>query len=234
MSFFNSFAPKVNYNQKTLEDEMGWKLTKYGSQNLLKKLSRTGKKIGKLSVFGKVERLSHMGNEHMFIVKKIDFSPNSNRSHIFATEINVGSKNNIGKVGPRVLAFRYTPFGGEYVMDNVEMGHSNAKVFSVANVKKQFSLATWYSLRTLIQNFHKITRGQHGDLHGDNILVVQIGKNTYLRIIDYGAFRKSRELKSLGTPIKKHFGMNVYNVGKGQKFIQNKNQLKTIIKSREI
>ena len=229
MSFFNTFAPRVNYSQKTLSEEDGWKLTKFGSQNLLKKLSRTGKEIGKLSVFGKVERLSYSGNEHTFVVKKIDFSSNSNRAHIFKTEVNVGSKNNIGKVGPRVFAFRTTPFGGEYVMDNVEMGHSNAKVFTVTNVKKQFTLAIWYKLHKLVQDFHKITRGQHGDLHGDNILVVQVGGKTYLRIIDYGAFRNSRNLKSLGTPIKKHFEMNVYNVGIGQKFIKNRNQLKRII-----
>jgi hypothetical protein len=224
MSFFNTFAPKQNFSSNTLRKEDDWKLTKYGSQSLLGKLSRTKHFIGTSSAFGKVERLSYDGNEHLFVLKKINFSKNNaNRAHIFETEVNVGSKNNIGKVGPRVLAYRFTPFGGEYVMDNVEMGHANAMVAPLSQVKGQLTPEFWKAIQKVILNFHLITRGQHGDLHGDNILIIQVGKQHYIRIIDYGAFRKFDKLKNKGTPVKKHYGLNVYNLGKGQKFIHNKN-----------
>ena len=228
MSMFN-FAPLQNFNSKKLESEEGWVLTNYGKviHNLLGKLSRTQRNIGTQSVYGKVERLSYEGNEHLFVLKKIDFkNNNSNRAHIFDTEITVGSKKNIGRVGPRVLAFRRTPFGGEYIMDNVEMGNATAIVKPLSKVRILLTpelSGFWDAIEGAMLDFHRITHGQHGDLHGDNILIVQIGKQRYIRIIDYGAFRNENEIKSKKLTNRKHYGLNVYNLGKGQQFIHNKN-----------
>jgi hypothetical protein len=217
------------YNSKLLRNEDGWKLTKYGSPSLLGNLSRTPRFIGTQSVYGKVERLSYKGNEHTFVLKKINFSTNNtNRAHIFDTEVRVGSKNGIGKVGPRVLAYRFTPFGGEYIMDNVEMGHLNSKVIPLARVRKQLSPEFWNAIEKVVTDFHRIARGFHGDLHGDNIIIVKVGPKYYIKIIDYGAFRNFSELKHKDKPIKKHYGLNVYNLGKGQKFIYNKNFFKLL------
>ena len=226
MSFFTS-APQINYSFKTLADEDDWKYTKYGYKGLLEGLSRTGQRIGKLSVFGKVERVSFKGNVHTFLIKSVP-GVNNNRKHIFETEVKVGSKNNIEKVGPRILAYRYTPFGGEYIMDSVEMGNPNAKVFTFESVKRQIPLEL---VEGVIKDFHRITRGMHGDLHGDNILCVQVNGKTYVRIIDYGAFRTFDEIKAKGKPVKKHLGINAYNLGKGQKFMYNKNHFKRIRQS---
>jgi hypothetical protein len=232
---FGQLAAKPANNSKTMANESGWILTRHAPPGLLKDLTRTSKIIGHPSVFGKVVQLSYKGNESRFVKKIMNFNPltNTSRSHIFSTEIKIGSLPSIGRVGPRIVAYRLTPFGGEYIMDNVKLGMENSRIVSMANLGKRFNPKILEAIVKTVKEFQKITKGQHGDLHGDNILLVQPKEaSVYIRIIDYGAHRTLKELKKIGPILKKHHGMNVYKPGQvGQHFVYNKNWLKKVTSS---
>jgi hypothetical protein len=232
-SSFLSKKPMMTYNN-TLNSENGWKLTRHAPKGILNRLSRTGgQRIGHDSVFGSVYTLMHNGNNSRYVIKHIPFKNNKNRDrkHIFKTEVKIGGIRNIGRVGPRVIAYRMTPFGGNYVMDHVKMGDSRAKIFSLADVRSQITPDFWNKIKKKIKEFENITHGNHGDLHGDNILIVQSKKTgkTDIRIIDYGAHRTYKELKKKSFHSRKN-GLKVYNVGPGQKFRRTKNLIKALMK----
>jgi hypothetical protein len=239
--FSHSKVPSLNNSNQPFSQQSGWKLTKYGNKTLFKNLVNTKKVMGSPSAFGVVERLSYKGNEHMFVMKTIKYKT-IGESAVFNTEIKVGQMKKIYRVGPRVIAYRELQKKGQYIMDNVEMGSSKARVFTLHDFKKimkehQYSNSTvyniWKNILGTIKLFHKITKGQHGDLHGGNILIVMNGQNLSTKIIDYGAFRTNKELILRGRPLgKEHHGLNVYNVGVGQKFIYNANSIKNLLNKK--
>ena len=135
--------------------------------------------------------------------------------------------NRIGTVGPRVLAYKKSPYHGEYIMNDVKFGQPNAKVYSLSSIRRKIKQPDRDILYKRIQNkinqFHNITHGEHGDLHSGNILIVSKPDGTMnVKIIDYGAFRTFKELKHKGAYLTKHLDMKAYNLGPGQKFISDK------------
>jgi serine/threonine protein kinase len=198
----------------TLANEDGWTLTGYGTPKLLEKLYRTGESIGARSVHGTVRKLSN----NKFVIKKIPFTNNSQK-HSFNTEVKVGSKPRIAEVGTRVFAFRSTDSYGEYIMDRITKG------VSVKNLRPNEYLHYKNKIQQKLNAFHAITGGEHGNLHGGNILILFEGNN--VKFIDYGAFRSTNELRKK-KPYQTFNGMNVYNLGQGEKFIHNNNRLKHI------
>jgi hypothetical protein len=205
-----------------------WKLTHYAPNSFLANTRRTQKRIGENSKFGEVQLLKYKNDAPRFVIKRILFGRPGNpshekRVHVFNTEVKVGSMKHISMVGPRVIAHRKTPTFGEYVMNNVRMGNKNAKIIHLGNIRRSLTPNMFNTIQKAINNFHVITRGQHGDLHGGNILLVKVpgkGKRAQIKIIDYGAFRTNKELEKKGTHVR-HAGMKVYNMGPGQGFINN-------------
>jgi len=215
-----------NNSKRPFAEQRGWNLTEYGKGLDFGKLKSTGERIGKLSKYGTVTRLEYGGNPHMYVMKTIPFtkvdSPKS-----FETEIHVGQMKNINKVGPRVLAWRRLRDKGEYIMDNVERGKPSA-VHTFSKFKTAKIPGFLEMLAKVVKKFHEITKGNHGDLHGGNILVVVNGRQIRINIIDYGAFRTRKELLN-AQPKYRYYNMNVYNVGNGQKFIYNSDSMKNLL-----
>ena len=212
-----------------------WRVTRYGKlyPGLLSKITR-GRRIGQKSVYGKVIELLYRGRrDSRFVLKSMIFPERSRakRRHIFDTEVRVGTMRNIQKVGPRVLAWRYTSKGGEFVMDDARFGVPEAKLESLEDIIQKGRLTKRLIRKVIekVQEFHKVVGGEHGDLHGDNIMVVRKGDKTSIKIIDYGAFRSYRELRRLGRPVNTHGGMKVFSLGMGQNYIRNKNWLKKVL-----
>jgi hypothetical protein len=234
-------GPVTNYSNYVkninMAEEGGWTTTHHAPKDFLKRVTRTGKRIGSKSKFGTVSSLNYNGKSSHFVVKKISFAPinlaeNKNKRHIFNTEVRVGSMNRIGAVGPRVLAYKKSPYHGEYIMNDVKMGQPNAHVYSLSNIRRRIKQRDREILFKHVQNkinqFHNVTHGEHGDLHGGNILVITRPNGTNVKIIDYGAFRTFKELKHKGAFFHKHLGMKAYNLGPGQKFISDKSWLNRI------
>ena len=217
-----------------LGKEVGWITTKHARPGVLDKLSRTSERIGAASVFGVVKKLLYGTSDNTYVIKFVKFSPiNTNKEFSFMTEVRIGSLRRIGKVGPRVIAYRKTLKGGEYVMDNVEMGNKNAKTYSASNKRIKITPPLWSLIKSTINNFYKITKGYHGDLHGNNIMIVINKTSVLVKIIDYGAHRRFNT--NFGNVVQIYKGAKVYKPGGiGQKFIYNKNFLKTLKNNKNV
>jgi hypothetical protein len=239
----------------TLGAEHGWTMTRHATKALLSHLIRTDVRIGTPSTFGVVHKvLVDNGNDCQFVMKTIriprqvvtGFSLNFNtlrtkinrnnnrntylnRIGSFQTEVKIGSLKNIGLVGPRVYAWRITPTGAEYIMDNVLLGDQRAKVYPFSKVYKNEHILKL--ALDAIKLFQQITKGYHGDLHKNNIqVVVTPEKVVYVMIIDYGSWRPASVNKNLGQFITMHHGLNVYRPGgRGTPFIKNNNMIKRIL-----
>jgi len=212
-----------------------WRLTRYGKlyPGLLSKVTR-GRRIGQKSVYGTViELLYRNRRDSRFVLKSMNFPERSRakRRRIFDTEIRVGTMRNIQRVGTRVLAWRYTPKGGEYIMDDARFGIPGARLESLEDIIQKGKLSQSLIRRVLqkVHEFHRVVGGEHGDLHGDNIMVVKKGDKTSIKIIDYGAVRSYHELRRIGRPVNTHGGMNVFSLGSGQNYIRNRNWLKKVL-----
>jgi len=230
----------LNNSTLPFSKQKNWNLTAYGKKDNIKlsSLVNTFIRMGKHSKYGSVERLSYNGNKHLYVMKTITFD-NPNYENIFDTEVKVGRMKNIEKVGPRILAWRKLETKGQYIMDNAELGDSSSHIYTLHSFKNKLPQIKinqekfWKLVDDNIKEFHKITHGDHGDLHGGNILVVYSKiRGLFIRIIDYGAFRTPSELLHAKKRPLKHFGIQVYNFNKGQPFIFNVNSLKNIKNSK--
>ena len=242
----------------TLATEHGWHMTRHASKSLLRHLFRTDKKIGEPSKFGVVHRvLVDTGNKYQFVMKtikiprqfvtgfslnfntlKTKINRNNNRNkyldlvNTFKTEVGIGSLKRIGEVGPRIFAWRITPTGGEYIMDNVQLGNSEARVFPLAKVIDwvRSNPSILDNVLHTITKFQQITKGFHGDLHKNNIQIVKCPDGIYTMIIDYGSWRSKNT--AFGKAVTTHHGMNVFRPSnKGSYFIKNSNMIARIIKN---
>ena len=112
-------------------------------------------------------------------------------------------------------------------MDNVEMGDPTAKTFTYYQIKRRFGNIYNSSVQQVVDMFHTITLGQHGDLHGNNIVFVKRGNSMDIRIIDYGSWKDDTEplvfLKTLNN-------VHIYRLSNGRLFRENKNMLEHIFK----
>ena len=144
----------------------------------------------------------------------------------FLTEVAVGQMENIEAVGPRIYAWRLRPDGAEYVMDNVEMGDPTAKTYTYYQVGNRLKKILNPAVIQVIEKFHRITKGQHGDIHGNNILFVQRGPNVDVRIIDYGSWKSDDNSNG------KLVGNKVWRLENGRLFRRNQNMINELFKTK--
>ena len=225
----------VKIQRKNVPNRVGSILGKepnwHGDRRLLADLVRTGQKIGQQSVHGVVKRLDFHGVLNRYVVKKMTFRQQNvitqgreqPKLQWFRTEVRVGQMPNIEAVGPRIHAWRLTKDGAEYVMDNVELGDPAAKTYTFYHIQKHFKNIFNGAVLQTLDMFHKITGGQHGDFHGENILFVRRGQKLDVRIIDYGAWKSDAEL--LGEALRG----NIYRLANGRLFRRNENMVKYIL-----
>ena len=118
-----------------LKNEPNW----HGDRALLSRLVRTGDRIGAQSVHGVVRRLvdTETGSTNRWCIKTIKFWTPEKREW-FRQEVRIGSLPGIEEVGPRIHAWRQRVDGGEYVMDNVQMGDPSAKIVTIPQVDERF------------------------------------------------------------------------------------------------
>lgn len=173
-------------------------------KNAVASAENIGKRIGVNSTFGSVREI---GTDGKYVMKTMGFSPNNNLDNlkIFLNEIRVGSIPNINKVGPKIYAWRIirdaqgVAIKGQYIMDNFIRGDKTLTVETVAQYSMRFknqcpptSFPFFKKLREALENFWKITKGYHGDLHMNNIVVLIKPNDDIERIMifDYGAHKK--------------------------------------------
>jgi hypothetical protein len=79
--------------------------------------------------------------------------------------------------------------------------------------------------------FHKITGGQHGDFHGENILFVQRGRKLDVRIIDYGSWKSDAELlgDAIASSKVQNRKNNIYRLANGRLFRKNENMMAYLV-----
>ena len=155
-----------------------------------------GKRLGDRSAFGEVHEL---GSSLKYVVKRMKVDTPSLKK-IFYNELRVGSTPGISKVGPRIYAWRIKGGYGEYIMDNFVRGDRSLTVTTFHEYMwKHFakkcppkSHVVWGRLRTLLKNFWVVTKGYHGDLHTNNIVVLTKpdGSIERMMIFDYGSHKK--------------------------------------------
>jgi len=154
-------------------------------------------KIGAESMYGAVYQIVSTD----FIIKIMARRDRSDVI-IFDNEVNVGSMRGIGHVGPRIYAYKKTPTQMIYIMNNVitqsnlASGH---KLLTLSDYCKKILMACpprghpiYKELSKTLVKFYTFTKGWHGDLHDQNILVILDSSNNVIstKIIDYGAHQK--------------------------------------------
>lgn len=243
-----NWATKMN----TLMNKPGSKLYKepnwQGDRSILTKLKRTGQRIGTKSVHGVVKRLLFLNKngiaiDNRYVIKTIKFKQqqimiNNNKQEKlkwFLKEIAIGTLPNIDTIGPKIYAWRMRPDGAEYIMDNVEMGVYNSKTFTYYDIKRRYKNKP--EIMTLLNNivaenvdrFHKISHGEHGDLHGENILFVfnpRKPDELTVRLIDYGSWKPESNIvtnKNIINSTNKN--TPVYRLKNGGKYRKDANML---------
>jgi len=156
------------------------------------------RRFGAASAFGAVYRL--VGTD--FIIKIMKRGTRSDVK-IFDNEVSVGSTPGIGDVGPRIYAYKKTPTQMVYIMNNIitqtntSHGHRLLTLSDYYNniLRKVCPLPghpIYKELSQTLVKFYTLTKGWHGDLHDQNILVIVDRNDNVLstKIIDYGAHQK--------------------------------------------
>ena len=217
-------ASNTNRPGSVLGREPNW----HGDRALLNKLVRTSTRIGAQSMHGTVRELvdSSTGITNRWCIKTVKFRT-PEKLKWFMNEVRVGTLKNIEAIGTRIYAWRRRLDGAEYVMDNVEMGDPNAKTFTFYQIRKKYGNTFNVAVARALDAFHTVTRGEHGDLHGDNILFVQRGKTFDIRIIDYGTWKSDNN--TLGKPYITKMKIPVYRLKNGRMFRENGDMLMSIL-----
>ena len=221
---------RMNRAGSILGNEPNW----HGSRRLLDSLTRTGVVMGEKSVNGVVKKLKTIdGVTNRYVIKFINFKQqgvhfeDQPRLRWFRQEVAIGQLPGIEGVGPRIHAWRLRPDGGEYVMDNVEMGDPKAETFTYHSMKQKYPRAFSAAIARAVSDFHLVTKGQHGDLHGYNILIVKRrvnkGNEYIVRIIDYGSWKSNKNTSAtLENTTNK---VPIYRLKNGKLFRKNENML---------
>ena len=194
---------KNNFDIKYYDPSYPWKIAnkKYPIPSELD-TKQDVYRIGEKSAYGAVYKI---GNDDKYVLKLMifkdyDYIYESN-FNIFMNEVEVGSVDNIEKAGPRIYKYFYNKYGGLYIMDNVLKGRKDHIMMTLDKyLRNEYGFYKCPSadnplysiLRETLINFYNITKGYHGDLHGNNIMIVIDGdkKIVDIKIIDYGAHRK--------------------------------------------
>jgi hypothetical protein len=193
--------PRKNYSAPI--QITGGKQTKKFKE-ITRAASTIGQQLGNKSTFGSVQEI---GTNGKYVMKTMKFksSDSSDNLKIFLNEIRVGRMPGINKVGPKIYAWRIirddtgTAIKGQYIMDNFTRGDSTLTAQLAKQYMKQFGDACpprdhpyFVKLKEVLENFWKITKGYHGDLHSENIVVLTRpnGEIERLMIFDYGGHKK--------------------------------------------
>jgi hypothetical protein len=166
------------------------------------KIKQKLERINKKSAYGDVYRI---GTDNKYVLK-VMICNNKSDFNTFKNELVVGSIDGIEAVGPRIYAYLYANNIGEYIMDNILKGRDHHVLYSVydyfmkvfgSNKCPSIRHIFYRKLRRTLIRFYNITKGYHGDLHSDNMMVVLDSNNKLLevRIIDYGSHRTFHNTK---------------------------------------
>jgi len=149
-----------------------------------------------------------MYNGHPVILKVIDLRDPEERAG-FDNEIRIGQIKGIEKLGTRTLAYGISNNIGYHVMTDVTYNKSKSNLTSVSlyqymkklNACPSTEHPLYKKLFKTLFDFYKLTKGYHGDLHGQNIYVVYelpyIDNVKSIKIIDYGAHVKFKNSNAL-------------------------------------
>jgi hypothetical protein len=193
--------PKKNYSVP-IQITGGKQSKKF--KDIIKAASTIGQQLGNKSTFGSVQEI---GTDGKYVMKTMKFksSDSSDNLKIFLNEIRVGRMAGINKVGPKIYAWRIirddtgTATKGQYIMDNFTRGNATLTAQLATQYIKQFGDSCpprdhpyFVKLKEVLENFWKITKGYHGDLHMDNIVILTRpdGEIERLMIFDYGGHKK--------------------------------------------
>ena len=207
---------------KTVENKNKWAGTnKLKLANVIKK--RT---IGPLISSGAYGDVYQFGTDFKYVWKLMNIRDKDDLK-IFMNEIRVGTTPGIERVGPRIYGWSTPKTGtgmtGVYIMDNVLRGDTSLVSQSLeAYIGKYHPTAdapVFKMLKTTIRNFWLITKGYHGDLHGQNIAVLTKGNTpnvARVMIYDYGASKRLKgrlnrhmTFEQLANTINKNFARSV-------------------------
>ena len=200
------------YLGMALDKKLQWKVTIPNgiNMNVIKDVDENP--IGTASAYGSVYRVMAGTSWDKYVFKMMIFRDvdvkngepkvgkiDKREVRIFDNEVSVGSHQELfdKNVGPRILAFyKNVEVGfGIYVMDSFVRGNQDLKSVTLGQYVDKYGCPRHTSkligkLRDTLFNFYTITKGYHGDLHTDNIAVIQNKKTNaiiHIFIFDYGA-----------------------------------------------
>ncbi len=190
------------------------KLNSSTSATLVQKLglpigTSFGPTIGTESVNGVIFPI--LNSDRVVKITKIEVPEQIND---FDTEVQIGRMPGIKKVGTQIYNSTMFDLGSTrlaaYVMDNLLTRREkilNYKVIPLSKYKPLDQKEKERSVRMyekLLFDFYKVSRGWHGDLHGQNIQVIRdgYGRLSRMKIIDYGShvmFKNQNRLNNART-----------------------------------
>ena len=168
------------------------------------------RKVGQELAHGTYGSVHELGTDKRYVIKRMDLGSddmNLNLLRTFTNELRVGTTPRISQVGPKIYGWRVfsdsdengnDEWTGEYIMDNVLRGETELVSQSLAQYVTKWKpgpgAPLFKKLKTTLRNFWLITKGYHGDLHGNNIAVVSRPDGTVVRVMiyDYGAHKRTK------------------------------------------
>ena len=196
----NSYFEIPNTILKVYDPKFPWIYTHENNIPSELKIKQKLERIGKKSSYGDVYKI---GTDNKYVLKIMVLN-DDNDVVIFKNEVRVGSIDGIEAAGPKIYAYLYDDDIGVYIMDNILKGRKNHVLYSMYDYFKNVFGGSkecpsirhifYRKLRRTLIRFYNITKGYHGDLHTENIMVVLDSnkKLVDIRIIDYGSHRPFR------------------------------------------
>ena len=196
----NSYFEIPNTILKIYDPTFPWIYTHENNIPSELKMKQKLERIGKKSSYGDVYKI---GTDNKYVLKIMVLN-DDNDVVIFKNEVRVGSIDGIEAAGPKIYAYLYDDDIGVYIMDNILKGRKDHVLYSMYDYFKNVFGGSkecpsirhifYRKLRRTLIRFYNITKGYHGDLHNENIMVVLDSdkKLVDIRIIDYGSHKPFR------------------------------------------
>lgn len=156
--------------------------------------------LTKLPCCEATQMVFQVNQENKYVIKFVQLH-DQNKLEEFLNEVTIGLLKNVSKFGVNVHAYTIDTHNmyGIYLMDHVTFGKdiNFATMWTfmnfVSKTKHQYETLIKLYYKTLV-SFYSITKGFHGDLHENNVIVLYNDKlePVEVKIIDYGMFLKFR------------------------------------------
>ena len=169
----------------------GWKLTVHGKGKSIPDIPDNLNSLwyfqNKDNMITSPDGFAYFLND-LYVLKRIyNHSGNHNtpQEKSFKSEVAIGSLPDIGKVGARLFVYRTVPETNDHAQYfDLLMENIGRDVIPIKDVEitPKIVKKVWET----ILDFYRITKGSHGDLHGENMYLTSTGE---VKIIDYGMYR---------------------------------------------